>query len=234
MKLLAIDIAEFDEAEAARTERKARDCAVVTEARRAARAGAGAALPSTRSIGGGAGSDDEDDSRTPVVPVDAPADVPLGFGKAFMAMLPHDVMSESAGYAQTGFGLTHKWEKRRKERRAALHESAEAAMVAAGGAGLASTARTVGSAAAAAEALSVPRAAPRPGGGGGDGADVEAGAGGAPAPARLAPPRALASGVASSRSRLSKFASEGGSAQGGGGAPGGDRGSPTLARPAGL
>lgn len=39
---------------------------------------------------------------------------------AVMDMMPIDVLQETGDNIRTGFGLTHKWEKRRKERRAAL------------------------------------------------------------------------------------------------------------------
>lgn len=39
---------------------------------------------------------------------------------AVMDMMPIDVLQETGENVRTGFGLTHKWEKRRKERRAAL------------------------------------------------------------------------------------------------------------------
>ncbi len=207
MKLLAIDIAEFDEAEIARNDIDERKRDSVTRSARSLR---GSATAGGVGDGDGGFGDDDDGALSPSVPVNAPSDTPLGFGKAFMAMLPHDVLSESSNHLQTGFGLTHKWEKRRKERSAQLHEAAEASMVAAGGAGLASSARKAGSTAAAAEALSTPRAGvgatPRPGvdvGGGGDGV----GAGGGATP-RLAPPHFISNGVAvaSSKTRVSKFA----------------------------
>ena len=195
MKLLAIDIAEFDEAEIARKDIEERRRDVATR-------GSSRSLAPIQVLATGDDGGDDIDTLSPSVPVDAPSDTPLGFGKAFMAMLPHDVMSETSNHLQTGFGLTHKWEKRRKERSAQLHEAAEASMVAAGGAGLASSARKAGSTAAAAEALSTPRAGVDAGGG-----DVfGGGAGGTP---RLAPPRFIANGsVASSKTRVSKFAAE--------------------------
>lgn len=38
-----------------------------------------------------------------------------GVGAAIVEMLPGDVLAETAEHLRTGFGLTHKWEKRRRE-----------------------------------------------------------------------------------------------------------------------
>ena len=47
-------------------------------------------------------------------------------------MLPFDVINDTADQLRTGFGLTHKWDKRKKARRAELHAAGESAWEAAG------------------------------------------------------------------------------------------------------
>ena len=51
---------------------------------------------------------------------------PMGYRAAALDMLPFDVLSETAVLARTGFGLTHKWDKRAAQARAELHNAANA------------------------------------------------------------------------------------------------------------
>jgi hypothetical protein len=167
---------------------------------------AGAGTPRVVAGGGGAGAPGpprEGGGASP--PPDAP-ETPLGYGAAVRGLLPFDVLADTGESLRTGFGLTHKWEKRAKARRAELHAAGDAAWAAAG----------------------LPQEAPRAAGAGAGAAG--AGADGDDAAARAAAPRPvpllkaprLAVSVASQRTRPSRMASGAG-----GGGPGGGPGGAT-------
>lgn len=100
--------------------------------------------------------------------------VPLGFKAAILDMLPTDVVADTAENMRTGFGYLHKREKRKKQRRAALHDWATQQWDHIGGPnGEAAAPPAAGSAAG----LGVPSsAALHPDGGGGNAAATPAGA----------------------------------------------------------
>jgi len=71
-------------------------------------------------------NDDDDDEEYDIQEIDtsqlAVNVTPMGVKAAVMDMLPGDVLHETYENVTTGFGVLHKIEKRKKQRRAALHD----------------------------------------------------------------------------------------------------------------
>jgi hypothetical protein len=110
----------------------------------AARQGGGA-----RRGGGGDASDDEELGGA--LPGRIQLELaPLGASRAVLDVLPSDMAAETGENIRTGFGLSHKWQKRARARRAELHSYADTQLGSSRGGGVAAPAGEGGT----------PRAAP--------------------------------------------------------------------------
>ena len=58
---------------------------------------------------------------------------PLGYGVGLVGMMPLDVVKDTGTLVSGGFGLKHKWEKRKAEERARMHQMASTGWGASGG-----------------------------------------------------------------------------------------------------